>query len=143
MRAASLVAACAVICGACGTVYHPESSARITLVIHGGGASYLQSGRETPIGPLGGALEPLVAGDADAVGFARRARHELAFGVPAYVCGIAALVVGLVIAKPAGWALAGAGAASGAVGIGLMGAGAVNAVDAVNVYNDHVAPRAP
>ena len=143
-RAAPLaVAACAVLSGACGTVYRPEPSARIALVVHGGGAYYLEDGRETPIGPLGGALEPLVAGDADAVASARRARRDLSIGVPAYLVGVAAVVVGLVIAKPAGWAVAGAGAATAGTGIVLLGAGAVNAVDAVNVHNDRVPPRAP
>jgi hypothetical protein len=120
----------------CGTVYRPTPSPRVGLVIHGGGAWYVKDGHETAIGPLGGDLQALVGTDADAAHFATRARHQLAVGVPAYVCGLAAVVVGVAIAKPAGWIVAGAGAGVTATGIVLMGAGAVNAVDAVNVYND-------
>ncbi len=54
------------------------------------------------------------------------------------MCGLAAVVVGAAIAKPAGWFAAGAGVATAGVGLGLMGAGAMNALDAINVYNDHV-----
>ncbi|HVZ72727.1 MAG TPA: hypothetical protein VHJ20_10170 [Polyangia bacterium] len=122
---------------ACATVHRPEPSPRISVVVRGG-LSYFKDGHETPVGPLGGDLEPLVADDAEAVRYARRARHELAFGVPAYLCGIAGVVVGLATSKPAGWYVAGAGAAVGVTGIGFMGAGAVNLVDAVNVYNDDV-----
>ncbi len=128
---------------ACGTVYRPSPSPRIGLVVVHGGVSYLKDGRETPVGPLGGDLEPLVAGDAEAVRLARRARRELAFGVPGYVGGLAAVVVGLALGKPVGWAVAGAGLVMAGTGIGLMGAGAVNAIDAVNVYNNGVPLRAP
>ena len=132
---ALLVIACL---GGCGTAYLPRAAPRIELVIHHGGAYYLKDGAETPIGPLGGDLVGLVGGQDEAVRYARRSRNELAAGVPAYLVGIAAVVVGLAVSKPAGWIIAGAGAASTATGITLMGAGAVNAVDAVHAYNDHV-----
>jgi hypothetical protein len=143
-RAARLAtASCVVVlCASCGTVYRPRPSPRIDLVVHGG-VYYLKDGRETIVGPLGGGLEQLVAGDEDAVRFARRSRHELAVGVPAYVVGLAAVVVGLVSSKPAGWVIGGAGLAAAGVGVGLLGAGAVNAIDAVNVYNDRVSSRPP
>ena len=124
--------------GGCGTAYRPRADSRIELVIHHGGAFYLKDGVETPIGPLGGDLVGLVGGQDEAVRYARRSRNELAAGVPLYVAGIAAVVIGLAVAKPAGWIIAGAGAASTATGITLIGAGAVNAVDAVHVYNDRV-----
>jgi hypothetical protein len=129
--------------GACGTVYRPAPSPRIALVVHGGGVHYVKDGRETPVGPLGGDLESLVGGDAEAAPYARRARRELAVGIPAYVVGVAAVVVGLVVGKPAGWIAVGGGALVGGAGLGLMGAGAVDAIDAVNVYNDRAAPRPP
>jgi hypothetical protein len=128
---------------ACGTVYLPAPSPRIGLVIHHVGAWYVKDGRETAIGPLGGDLEALVASEPEARRFARRSRHELAVGVPAYVCGLAAVVVGLAIAKPAGWIVGGAGAVAAGTGVGLMGAGLVDAVDAVNVYNDHATAPHP
>lgn len=141
-RAARLALAASLTLCACGTVYRPAPSPRLVLIVHGGGLAYLKDGRETPVGPLGGNLAALVADDAEAVRYARRARRELAVGVPAYVGGVAAVAVGLLLAKPAGWVVAGAGAAIGGTGLGLMGAGAVNAVDAVNVYDDRAAPRA-
>jgi hypothetical protein len=122
--------------GGCGTAYLPRAGPRIELVIHHGGAFYQKNGVETPVGPLGGDLVGLVGGQDEAVRYARRSRNELAAGVPLYVTGIAAVVIGLAVAKPAGWFIAGAGAASTATGITLIGAGAVNAVDAVHVYND-------
>ncbi|HEY2729177.1 MAG TPA: hypothetical protein VGK52_04495 [Polyangia bacterium] len=128
----------ALLAGACGTAYQPSASPRIGIVIRHGVPWYVKEGVEAPIGPLGGDLAALVAGEPDAVRYARRARHQLVVGVPAYVCGLAAVVVGAAIAKPAGWFSAGAGVATAGVGLGLMGAGATNAVDALNVYNDHV-----
>jgi hypothetical protein len=138
-RAAAL--SCVAFASACATAHEPAPSPRVAVVVHGGGAYYVANGRETPIGPLGGELASVVGADAEAVRFARRARAELAVGVPAYLAGVAAVVVGVAVGKPAGWALAGGGAAAAATGLGLLGAGAVNAVDAVNVYNDHVTPR--
>jgi hypothetical protein len=124
--------------GGCGTAFRPRDEPRIALVIHHGGAYYLKGGAETPIGPLGGDLVGLVSGQDEAVRYARRSRNELAAGIPAYLVGITAVLVGLALSKPAGWIVAGAGAASTATGITLMGAGAVNAIDAIHVYNDRV-----
>jgi intracellular sulfur oxidation DsrE/DsrF family protein len=138
-----LLAACVFACGACGTVYRPATSPRIELVVHGGGVRYLKEGNETAVGPFGGDLESLVAGDPEALRYARRARRELAVGVPTYVVGVAAVVVGMFLGKSAGWVTTGAGAAAMGVGLGLLGAGAANTVDAVNRYNDHVAPWPP
>jgi hypothetical protein len=124
---------------ACGTAYQPQASARVSVVIHHGVALYVKNGQEIPIGPLGGALEPLVASSAPAAARARRAYHQLAFGVPLYVGGLAALVVGLASSRsPLGWTAIGVGAASAGTGLGLIGAGFTNAVDAVNIYNDSV-----
>ena len=138
--AAGIVLACG---GACGTAYRPATSPRIQLVVHGGGAWYLKDGNETAVGPFGGDLTALVSNDDEALRYARRARRELAVGVPAYMIGVATVAVGLFVGKPTGWAIAGSGAAVGAVGLGLLGAGFLNAVDAVNKYNDHVAPWPP
>jgi hypothetical protein len=126
----------------CGTIYRPLPSPRIDIVVHAG-IYYLQSGQETPVGPLGGALESLVSEDADAVRFARRSRRELAVGVPLYLCGLAAVVVGLVAGKSDARAIAGGGLAMAGVGLGFIGAGTVNAVDAVNIYNDRVSTPLP
>jgi hypothetical protein len=138
--AAAFVVGCAL--SACSTTYQPVPTARIALVIRHGGAWYVKDGREVPLGPLGGDLESMVAGDGDAVRLARRSRTELSFGVPAYVCGIVAVVVGLTLHRPEEWIVAGAGAATAGTGLGLMGAGFINAVDAINVYNDY-SDRAP
>jgi hypothetical protein len=127
----------------CGTVYTPTLSPRVGLVIHNGGAWYVKDGHETAIGPLGGDLRALVGSDPDAARFATRARHQLTAGVPAYICGLATVVVGVALAKPAGWIVAGAGAGLTATGIGLIGAATVNAVDAVNIYNDHATTSRP
>jgi len=142
-RPALAVLVSAALLAACGTVHTPIVSPRVGLVIHGGGAWYVKDGHETPIGPLGGDLRALVDSDPDAERYATRSRHQLAVGVPAYVCGLAAVVVGVALAKPAGWIVAGAGAGLTATGIGLIGAGAVNAVDAVNVYNDRPTASRP
>ncbi len=98
---------------------------------------YVKDGQEVPIGPFGGALEPLVASVPAAAALAHRARNRLAVGVPLYVGGIAALVLGTFVLR--GWqgtTAIGAGATSTVTGLGLIGAGFTNAVDAVNVYND-------
>lgn len=128
---------------ACGTTYAPPPSPRIALVVHGGGIRYRVEGRETPVSAFGGTLVPLVASDDEAVRYARRARRELTLGVPAYILGAAAIATGLALHKPAGWWVAGGGVLAVGVGLGAIGAGVVNTVDAVNVYNDRVAPSAP
>jgi hypothetical protein len=140
--AAALALGCAL--SACSTIYRPAPTTRISLAIRHGGAWYVKEGREVPLGPLGGDLESMVVGVDDAVRLARRSRTELSFGVPAYVCGVAAVVVGLTLHRPAEWIVAGAGAAAAGTGLGLMGAGFTNAVDAVNLYNDRApTARAP
>ena len=134
----------AISCAACGTAYQPATSAHIVVVIHRGAAFYVKDGREVPIGPLGGALEPLVDSSPAAAAHARRARTQLAVGVPLYLLSAAAIVVGIASSRvPLRWTLIGTGAAGGATGLGLMGAGVTNIVDAVNIYNDAATPGAP
>ena len=104
---------------------------------------YVEDGRQVPIGPLGGALQPLVASSSLAAASAARAHTELAVGVPLYVGGVATLVVGVALSwSPVGWVVLGLGAASGGTGLGLMGAGVTNAIDAVNIHNDAVSASA-
>lgn len=131
----AVVLACAA--PACGTSYQPTPSARVGFVIHHGAMFYVKGGREVPIGPLGGALEPLVASSPPAASRAHSAHDQLMFGVPLYVGGLATVVIGLALAwTPVGWIVIGAGAASGGTGLGLIGAGVTNTVDAVNIHND-------
>jgi hypothetical protein len=128
----------------CGTTYQPRPSPRIGLVIHHGAAFYIKDGQEVVIGPLGGALEPLVASSPPALARAHRGYLQLAFGVPLYVGGAASVLVGLLTSRvPLKWTLVGAGAACAGTGLGLIGTGFLNAVDAVNIYNDSVAPAGP
>lgn len=123
----------------CATTYRPAGP-RIALVVENGGGYYAKGDARTPIGPLGGDLQDIVRGSDEAVRYARRSRTLLAFGVPTYIVGVASVVVGLAIAKPEGWVVGGAGIACLGTGLGLMGAGFVNAVDAVNVYNAQLPP---
>lgn len=124
-------------CVGCATVHRSPPSPRIQLGVDGG-LFYLKDGRKTSVGPLGGDLPSLVAGNDEAVRFARRARGELAIGVPMYLAGAALIIVGLVVDKPTGWAVVGGGGAVAVSGVGVMGAGVVNLIDAVNAYNDAV-----
>jgi hypothetical protein len=111
----------------------------VGLVIHHGGAWYVKDGKEVPVAALGGTLEPLVADVPAATAPASRAHKQFLFGVPLYVGGVATVVVGLALGwTPVGWIVLGAGAASGGTGLGLMGAGVTNTVDAINVHNDAV-----
>lgn len=124
---------------ACGTTYQPRPSPRVGLVVHHGSVVYVQNGREEPIGAMGGDLPGLVAATPAAVAHARKARTELGVGVPSYVVGLGGVVLGLtVLSGPIGWVVLGVGAGVGGTGLGLMGAGVTNALDAVNIHNDHV-----
>jgi hypothetical protein len=125
---------------ACSTTYQPRPTQRVGLVIHHGGAAYTHAGQESAIGPFGGDLEGLVADQPVAAARARRSRHQLQAGIPAYLGGLGGVVIGLVLSGPAGWIVLGVGAATAGAGLGLMGAGFTNAVDAINTYNDGVAP---
>ena len=138
-----LLAVAAIGCAACGTTYQPATSSRIGVVIHHGAAFYIKEGQEVPIGPLGGALVPMVETSPAAAAHARTASRELSAGVPLYLLSAAAVIVGLTSSRaPVRWTLIGAGVAGGGTGLGLMGAGVTNLVDAVNIYNDAAAPRA-
>jgi hypothetical protein len=128
---------------ACGTTYQPRSSPRVGLVVHHGSVVYVQNGRETPIGALGGDLPGLVAATPAAAAHARKARTELGVGVPSYVVGLGGVAVGLtILSGPIGWVVVGVGACLGGTGLGFMGAGVTNALDAVNIHNDHVGGEA-
>jgi hypothetical protein len=136
--------AAAISCVACGTTYQPATSSHIGIVIHRGAAFYIKDGREVPIGPLGGALEPLVETSPEAAAHAHRAFTQLSVGVPLYFLSAAAVIVGLASSRPSvHWTLIGAGAAGGGTGLTLIGAGFTNILDAVNIYNDTAPPRAP
>jgi hypothetical protein len=146
LRLVTLVAVVAWLGGGCGTVYQPRPSARVVLVIHHGAALYVKNGQEVPIGPLGGAIEPLIESSPQAVERAHRARRELAFGVPCYLAGAGSVIVGLTSSRwspSLRWTLIGAGAVSGGTGLGLIGAGVTNIVDAVNIYNDSLSSLRP
>jgi hypothetical protein len=137
--AVAIAAICGNLVAACSTTYQPRPSGRVGFVIHRGTAMYVKNGQEFAVGPLGGALEPLVASSPTAAALAHRARNQLTAGVPLYVGGVAAVVIGLVLSGgSAPWIARGAGAASAGTGLVLIGAGFTNAVDAVNVYNDWV-----
>jgi hypothetical protein len=127
---------------ACSTTYQPVADGRIGIVVRHGSGFYVKDGRAVPIGPLGGALEPLVESSPPAAAHARRAVRQFAVGVPLYLLSAAAIVTGIASSRPAlHWTLIGTGAAGGATGLGLMGAAFTNLVDAVNIYNDAVVPR--
>jgi hypothetical protein len=139
-----MLAILACVAPACGTAYQPLPSARVGLVVRHGGAWYLKNGQEVPVSAFGGTLLPLVADVPAATVPASRAHKQLMVGVPLYVGGAASVVVGLALGlTPLGWIVLGAGAASGVTGLGLMGAGFTNTVDAVNIHNDAVSKPAP
>jgi hypothetical protein len=126
----------------CGTIYQPAPTTRVGFVIHHGGMFYVKDGSEVAIGPFNGALEPLVASSPPAAARARTAHRQLSCGVPLYVGGLATVAIGLALSwTPVGWLVIGAGAASGGTGLGLIGAGVTNTVDAVNIHNDAAAAR--
>ncbi len=131
-------------CVACGTTYQPARNGRIGVVIHHGSAFYVKDGQEVPIGPLGGALEPLVEGSPPAAAHAHRAFTQLGVGVPLYLLSAAAIITGVASSRaPVRWPLIGAGAVGAGTGLSLMGAGLTNIVDAVNIYNGTAALPAP
>jgi len=140
-KAAPIVAVVAACCAAaaCSTSYQPRANGQVGLIIRHGAAIYVKDGQEVPIGPFGGALEPLLASVPSAARMAHRSHNQLAAGVPLYVGGVAALVLRVFLLRHwEGTAALGAGATSTVAGLSLIGAGFTNAVDAVNTYNDAV-----
>jgi len=122
---------------ACSTTYQPLHTGRVDVVIHHAAALYVRDGREVPIGPFGGGLEDLMTDTPAAVAHARKAQTEFLFGVPAYLTGLAGVVIGVaVFSGPLGWLVIGIGAGTAGTGLGFMGAGLTHAVDAVNIHND-------
>lgn len=98
---------------------------------------YEKDGRELPIGPFSGDLEGVVQDSPAAAVHARKAHTQFIIGVPAYVAGLAGVIVGVAaLSGPIGWVVIGIGAGAAGTGLGLMGAGVTHAVDAVNIHND-------
>ena len=129
---------------ACSTAYQPRHTGRVGMVIHHGSAVYVKDGRELPIGPFSGALEGLVVDVPAAAAHAHTAHTQFAIGVPAYMTGLAGVVVGIaVLSGPIGWVVIGVGAATAGTGLGFMGTGLTHAVDAVNIHNDAASDLRP
>ena len=102
---------------------------------------YAKNGRKVPIGPFGGDLEGMLTDMPAAAACAHRAHSEFVLGVPAYLTGVTGVLIGIVaLSGPVAWLVVGVGGLTAGTGLGFIGSGVTNAVDAVNIYND-AAPR--
>jgi hypothetical protein len=107
------------------------------MVILHAAPMYIKDGQKVPIGPFGGDLEGLVADRPVAAACAHKAHTQFAIGVPAYLTGVAGVLVGiLALSGPAGWLVIGIGGLTAGTGLGFIGSGVTHTVDAVNIYND-------
>lgn len=102
-------------------------------------AVFVKNGNLVSIGPFTGELEGLVADVPTAAAYAHRAHTQFMIGVPAYLTGVGGVIIGVVLLSgPVGWIVIGSGVSVLGTGLGFMGAGFTNAVDAVNMHNDVV-----
>jgi hypothetical protein len=139
------------------TTYQPRSDGRIAVVLDGG-ELLIKDGKTYPHSPDG--LLQAVAGNAAAEEHARSYASDTYIAIAEQLIGIGALLTGAFVAAPredanhnslpvsterqtAGGVLVIAGLATMIVAVVQASSGHGHFMDAVNVYNDGVAPRLP
>lgn len=129
---------------ACSTTYQPKHTGRVALGIHHAAAVYVKDGQAKAVGPFSGELPGLVAETPAAAVQAHRANRQFQIGIPFYLTGVGGVLVGaIVLSGPVGWLVLGGAVSVLATGLGFMGAGLTNAIDAVNIHNDAISEARP
>jgi hypothetical protein len=146
MRSTAIIALVAAL--GCSSQYMPRSPRRVAVTIRDGKPAYVRDGRVFDVGPLGGGLDEVVAGNPDAVAAANEYHSRLVDGLLGAVLGAASMAVG------GGWAAREAVVDSNnqnlatplvllAGGLVLILAGSLYAAsaepyrwDAINIFND-------
>jgi hypothetical protein len=140
----------------CSSSYVPATSPRLSIVMEGGRYSYVRDGKKFDAGVFGGDIDEAVRGNPKAEKYARQYKNGLVTGFVLTMLGTAGLVAGLAVAAsdapqqpsgqpfpPTGPVIALTGAAIEIVGVIVTTAAFPHQFDAVNVYNDGVAPPPP
>jgi hypothetical protein len=146
MRSTAIIAIVAT--AGCSSQYMPRSPRRVAVTIRDGKPAYVRDGRVFDVGPFGGGLDEVVAGNPDAVTAANEYHSRLMDGFLAAMLGAASMTVG------GGWAAREAVVEPNnqnlatplvllAGGLVLILAGSVYAAtaepyrwDAINIFND-------
>jgi len=140
----------------CSSSYVPAASPRLSIVMDGGVYSYVRDGKKFEGGFFGGDIDEAVRGNPKAEKYAHQYKNGLVTGFVLTMLGTAAFVAGLAVAAsdaaqqpsgqsfpPTGPVIALTGVAVEIVGFIVTIAAVPHQFDAVNVYNDGVAPPPP
>lgn len=146
MRSTAIVAVVAAL--GCSSQYMPRSPRRVAVTIRDGKPAYVRDGRVFDVGPFGGGLDEVVAGNPDAIAAANEYHSRLTTGFLAAVLGAVSVGAGgawaarNAVADPNNQNLA-APMLLLAGGLVLVVAGSIYATtaepyrwDAINIFND-------
>jgi hypothetical protein len=140
----------------CSSAYVPQRSPRVAVVMSGGIPSYVRDGKTYAGGLAGGDLEEAVRGNPEAEEHARDYRASTITGLVTTLVGTVAVGTGagLLAAdnaarepekgrQVAGAATLGVGLVGYIAGLVLIASAQPHLWDAINIYNDGLAPRPP
>ena len=137
----------------CASTYHPVNSPRLSVVMDGGGISYVRDGKRFEGGLFGGELDKAVQGNSRAEEYASSFKTGMITGFALGLVGAGTAIVGASVfgadaanhpggqsVPPTGLVILGAGLLIDIIG-GAIELGALpNFYDAINAYNDSVLP---
>lgn len=141
---------------ACSSAYIPQPGPRVSVVVDNGSLAYVRDGKTYPGGFLGGDIEDAVKGNSRAEEYAHDYKSGMVTGFALSMLGVAGMVGGLTVTaietgRPTGsqsvpvtgLVILGAGVILDLIGSGLMMGAVPHLYDAVNAFNDGVAPPGP
>jgi len=136
----------------CSSSYIPATGPRLSVVMEGGTPTYVRDGKKFEGGFLGGDIEEAVHGSPKAEEYAHEFKTGVSTGFAMTIIGAVGLVGGATIGgieaaqdgrntvPVTGLVVMGAGLALYLVGLGLTLNAIPHFYDAVNAYNDDLAP---
>jgi len=153
---ASVIVGLVACTSACSSAYIPQPGPRLSVVMENGSLAYVHDGKTYEGGFLGGDIEEAVQGNPRAEGYAHDYKSGLVTGFALSMIGIAGMVGGATVTTVGetqsggnqsvpvtGLVIFGAGLLLDLIGSGLMVGAVPHLYDAVNAFNDGVAPPGP
>jgi hypothetical protein len=140
---------------ACSSAYIPQPGPRVSIVMENGSLAYVRDGKTYEGGFLGGDIEEAVRGNPRAEQYAHDYKSGVVTGFALSMVGIAGVAAGSTLTvieasrmggsdsvPVTGLVILGAGVLLDLIGSGIMTAAVPHLYDAVNAFNDGVAPPA-
>jgi len=150
---ASAIAGLVACTTACSSAYIPQPGPRVSVVMENGSLAYVREGKTYEGGFLGGDIEEAVRGNRRAEEYAHAYKTGLVTGFALSMVGVAGMVGGATVAAVeadrsggsqsvpvTGLVIFGAGVLVDLIGSEIMLSAVPHLYDAVNAFNDGVAP---